>query len=37
MWSELRRKEESGHFVGLKLFLFVLCAQHEGWVVTSAS
>lgn len=30
MWFELRRKEKSGHSVGLKLFLFVSCVQHEG-------
>lgn len=32
MWFELRRKEKSGHAVGLKLFLFVSCVscvQHE--------
>lgn len=37
MWFELRRKEKSGHSVGLKLFLFVSCVQHEEWVVMPAS
>lgn len=37
MWFERRRKEKSGHSVGLKLFLFVSSVQHEEWVGKSAS
>jgi len=37
MWFERRRKEKSGHSVGLKLFLFVCSVQHEEWVGMAAS
>lgn len=37
MWFERRRKEKSGHSVGLKLFLFVCYVQHEKRVGMSAS